>query len=62
MSSWANKIKRLDMLGQGLKFTMQGSEMYQTYFGAVITIVSYFIVLMYGAYQFQIMVLREATN
>jgi hypothetical protein len=62
MERWPNKIKRLDMLGQGLKFTMQGSEKYQTYFGAAITVVSYFIVLMYGAYQFQILILRGATN
>jgi len=55
-NSCAGQIKRLDILGPKLEFSIKGKDRYQTYFGAAITVISLFLVILYGAYQFQVMI------
>jgi len=51
--SFGNFMKRLDMLGPKLEFTIKGKSNYQTYFGGICTIFLTIIIIVYGAYKLE---------
>ena len=54
-------FKKLDVFGQGIKFTVKGEESYKTCYGAILTVLIYLIVLVYGLNRFQKFYQRQDT-
>jgi hypothetical protein len=52
MSKWfTNMLKMVDMFGQGITFTWNGEEKFNTTFGAIVTIVLFAILTGFGAFK-----------
>ena len=55
------RFRKLDLFGQGVKFTVKGEETYKTCAGAILTIIIYMVVLVYGLNRFQKFYQRQDT-
>ena len=58
----SKRLKKIDMFGQGIKFTVKGQETYKTCSGAILTLLIYVIVLVYGSNRFQKFYQRQDTS
>ena len=63
MRNVLDRIKKVDIFGDTIGFTMKGgSPTFTTCLGAVITICIYMLVLIYGQNKFLTMIFREDTS
>ena len=62
MSSQLSKVKRLDIFGSKIGFNIDGSETHQTYMGALFTLVTVILSVIYGSIRFKTMIDKDDTQ